>query len=176
LSAARFYAEWPRYNRRIRDAVRVMTEADLALTVPGSNHWPVWAVVGHMAGTRPYWLCEIAGEPGRESTPFTDPSGLGWEDDLDHQRSAAELVEALEVTWAVVAATLERWTPEMLDETIERDGRSGRQSHSRQSILLRMINHDAYHVGEIGLALTTNGREPIDLWPARDWLVGPHGE
>ena len=175
MSVTRFYADWPDYNRRITAAVRAMSPEDLALTVPGSNHWPIWAVVGHMAGTRSYWLCEIAGEPGRETTPFTDPSGMGWEDDLEHPRGAAELVAALDATFAIVAATLERWTPEMLDERILREGARGRQSHSRQSILLRMINHDAYHVGEIGLALSTNGRDPIDLWPAEDWLV-PQGE
>jgi uncharacterized damage-inducible protein DinB len=176
VSVTELYADWAGYNRRITDAIRPMSAEDLALTVPDTSHWPIWAVVGHMAGVRPYWLCAIAGEPGQESTPFTDPSGLGWEDDLDHPRSAQELVAALDSTWAIVAATLERWTPAMLGEPIIREGQSGRQSHTRQSILLRCITHDAYHAGEISLALSTNGREPIDLWPSEDWLVQPQGE
>ena len=47
---------------------------------------------------------------------------------------------------------LDRWTPEMLGDVIRREGSGGVQVHTRQSILLRMINHEAYHVGEVNLS------------------------
>lgn len=167
-----FYADWAGYNRRTVEAIAGLSADDLALTIPGSDHWPVWAVFAHSAGTRVFWLCHVFGEPGAETTPFQDPSGYGWEDDLATPRTAAELVGAYESTWRIVAGCLDRWTPAMLDETFRREGRSGTQVHTRQSILLRMINHDAYHLGEVNLTLGANGRETIDPWPAADWLEG----
>ena len=66
----------------------------------------------------------------------------------------------------------------MLDEFVLRQGRTTVQRHTRQSVLLRLIFHEAYHVGEMSLTLGANGREPIDLWPAADWTVhsGTSGE
>lgn len=165
-----FYADWAGYNRRTVEAIAALSPADLALDMPGSDHWPIWALLGHTAGTRVYWLCHVFGEPGAETTPFNDPTGMGWEDDLATRRDAAALVHAYESSWRIVAGCLDRWTPAMLGEVFRREGSSGTQVHTRQSILLRMINHDAYHLGEVNLILGANGREMIDPWPPADWL------
>jgi uncharacterized damage-inducible protein DinB len=161
-----FYAGWDRYNLAITEVVRDMDGEQLAIR-PAANRWPIWATVAHVAGTRVYWLCGVFGEPGAEMTPFTDPlSGWGWEDDLDHPRTAAELTGALESTWQIVAGCLDRWTPAMLDETFTRTGLDGReQRHTRQSVLLRMLSHDAYHAGELSQTLGIHGLRQIDLWP-----------
>jgi uncharacterized damage-inducible protein DinB len=173
-----FYADWAGYNRRTIEGIRGLSEGDLALPVPalrdvGGEPWPVWAVFGHTAATRVYWFCAVAGEPGSETTPFADPA-LGWEDDLTHPRSADELVGAFRTTWAVVEGCLDRWSPEHLGEVIRREKLGGRspELHTRQSILMRMINHEAYHLGEVNLVLGANGREPIDPWPPEDWEEG----
>jgi uncharacterized damage-inducible protein DinB len=165
-----FYADWAGYNRRTVEALGAMSTEDLALAMPAADHWPIWALFGHNAGTRVFWLCHVFGEPGAETTPFQDPSGMGWEDDLATPRSAKELVGAYESSWRIIAGCLDRWTPAMLGETFRREGRTGVQIHTRQSILLRMINHDAYHVGEVNLILGAHGREMIDPWPPADWL------
>jgi uncharacterized damage-inducible protein DinB len=165
-----FYADWGGYNRRTVEGIGRLSAGDLALQLPGSDHWPIWALFAHSAGTRVYWLCHVFGEPGAETTPFADPSGMGWEDDLEMPRSAEELVGAYESTWRIVAGALDRWTPAMLGETFRRQGANGVQVHTRQSILLRMINHDAYHLGEVNLILGAHGREMIDPWPGDDWL------
>ena len=175
MSVRDFYADWAGYNRRFTETLRGLGPEDVALTVPGFEGWPLWAVVGHVAGMRVYWLCVVAGEPGADRTPFPDAGGLGWEDDLDQPRSVDELLDAFERTWQVIDATLERWTPEMLGETFERDAKLGRQRHSRQSILLRLQYHEAYHAGEINVALKANGRELYDPWPSADWTIAPTG-
>jgi uncharacterized damage-inducible protein DinB len=164
-----FYADWDGFNRHIVDVVRAMSDEDLAIR-PAPDGWPMWATIGHTAGTRVYWLCAILGEPGAESTPFWGPDGLsdGWEDDLDHPRHADELALALETTWAVVAGVLDRWTPEMLGETVIREYGGVRRPHTRQSILLRMLSHDAYHAGELSQTLGIHGLPQIDLWPPED--------
>ena len=166
MSIRRFYDRWPQYNRRLTQVVAAMTDEQLAIR-PAPDRWPIWATVAHTAGVRTYWLCAIVGEPGAGTTPFPDPANEpGWEDDLDHARSAAELVRALDTTWAIVDRVLETWTPKTLDETIERHYGGQRQLHSRASILQRLLTHDAYHCGELSQTLGIHGLPQIDLWRA----------
>jgi uncharacterized damage-inducible protein DinB len=170
-SVAPFYADWRRYNERVVDHLRGLSAEDLGLRAPGLDRWPIWAIAAHTVGARVYWLCHVFGEPGVETTPFPDPTGLGWEDELEVVRSGDEVVGAWESTWGVVQGCLDRWTPDSLVEVVRREGRAGIEEHSRQSILLRLITHEAYHGGEIALIEGIHGRPQLDLWPARDWLI-----
>ena len=158
-----FYDRWPQYNRRLVETIAPLTDEQLAIR-PSPDHWPIWAIVGHLAGTRVYWLCAVAGEPGHESTPWPDLPEDGWEDDLAHPRSAAELVGALETTFAVIDRVLDRWTPDMLSEEFERFYGDERQAHSRASILQRLLTHEAYHDGELALALGSHDLPPVYIW------------
>ena len=167
---APFYADWQGYNRRMVEHLRSMTAEDLALE-DGTRHWPIWAIAAHTVGARVFWLCHVLGEPGAEETPFLDPTGFGWEDDLAVVRTGDEVAGAWESTWRVVEGCLERWTPAMLGETFDRQGRTGVQRYSRQSILLRLITHEGYHSGEISLIEGLHGRPQFDPWPPGDWLV-----
>ena len=58
---------WPQYNRRLREVIGAMSDEQLAIR-PSPERWPIWATVGHTAGARVYWLCDIIGEPGAETT------------------------------------------------------------------------------------------------------------
>jgi uncharacterized damage-inducible protein DinB len=109
----------------------------------------------------------VAGEPGAERTPFPDSANEGWEDNLDHPRRASELVLALESSWAIVARCLDEWTPAMLDVEFERERDGKTQVHTRQSILMRLITHDASHAGEISQILGMHGAGELDLWTGR---------
>jgi uncharacterized damage-inducible protein DinB len=164
MSIRAFYDQWPTYNRRMVDVIGAMSPEQLAVR-PAPELWPIWATVGHTAGMRVYWLCGELGEPGAETTPFTDPmSGIGWEDDLDSPRSAGELVTALDTTWRIVEGCLDRWTPEKLRESFVRQWGSERQVHTRASVLQRLFSHDAYHCGELSQTLGIHGLPQIDLW------------
>jgi uncharacterized damage-inducible protein DinB len=167
---APFYAGWELENEALIGAIARLTPAQLATTM-GEPPWPVWASVAHIAGTRVYWLCHVFGEAGAETTPFNDPRGMGWEDDLAHSRSADELVGALRATWRIVEHTLATWTPDTLGREARRTTAAGVQLHTRQSVIMRMITHEAYHCGEIALTLGTHGLDartspngPIDMW------------
>ena len=158
-----FYAGWDRYNDQIVAVIGAMSSEDLQLR-PAPSRWPIWATVGHMAGARVYWICGVLAEPGAETTPFTDPlNGIGWEDDLETPRDAAELVQALESSWRIIDGCLTRWTPETLHQNFARPGSN--QVHSRQSVLMRLLSHDAYHAGELSQTLGIEGLPQIDLWP-----------
>ncbi|MDQ3126942.1 MAG: DinB family protein [Chloroflexota bacterium] len=159
----RIYDRWPQYNRRLTEVIAGMTDEQLAIRSSPERD-PIWAVVGHTAAARTYWLCGIVGEPGADTTPWPDSDGVGWEDDLSHPRTAAELVMGLDTTWAVVDGVLDRWTPEMLDEVIDRRYADRTSAHSRASILQRLLTHEAYHCGELSQTLGIHGLPQIDLW------------
>jgi len=157
------YSMWPQYNRRLCEVIGAMSEEQLAIR-PAPDRWPIWATVGHTAGMRVYWLCDVVGEAGAEMTPFTEGAEVGWEDDLDHPRSAAELVEALDSTFDVIEGCLDRWTADMLDDAIQREYGGSVQVHTRSSILQRLFTHEAYHCGELSQTLGIHGLPQIDLW------------
>ncbi len=161
-------ADWRLYNDLVVEALRAMSTEELALRAlsgdpTSSAAWPIWAIAGHTAGTRVYWLCTVMGVPGAETTPFGD--GPDWEDDPDHPRSAEELVTAWTTTWSIVERALELWTPEMLDEAVARERGGATRHFTRRSLLLRLVTHEAYHVGQIAVIQAIHGRPQIDLWP-----------
>ena len=156
------YGMWPQYNRRLRDVVRDMSAEQLAIR-PSPEGLPIWATVGHTAAMRVYWLCDVIGEPGKDGTPFTDAEA-DWADDLDHPRSAEELVSALDSTFAVVESCLDRWSPEMLEDEVRREYAGTAQIHTRGSVLQRLLTHEAYHCGELSQTLGIHGLPQIDLW------------
>jgi len=160
---AGFYAGWRLTNDRLIEALTTLLAEQLAWR-PGPDMWPIWALAGHLAGARVYWLCSILKEPGAASTPFTDPTGDGWEDHPSEPRRADEVVFALRSSWNIVDGCLRRWTTEMLLAEFERVRNDVVQIHTRQSVLIRLITHDAYHCGEISQILGTHGRPGIDVW------------
>jgi uncharacterized damage-inducible protein DinB len=165
MSIRPFYDRWPQYNRRLVEAVRGLGEADLAIPA-GSHGWPIWAMLGHTAGGRTYWLCRVVGEPFPDGLPFDPTSDDDWSDDLDHPHPAAEVIAALEASFLVVDRILDEWTPEGLSEEVERAYGDVRQVHTRASILQRLLTHEAWHAAEMSAALGAHGLPEIDLWRA----------
>jgi uncharacterized damage-inducible protein DinB len=160
------YHMWPQYNRRLRDRIAAMTDEELAIQ-PAPEFLPVWALIGHTAAMRVYWLCAVVGEPGIEATPFWDGTeAIDWADDLDHSRSAEEIAGALDATFAIVEGCLDRWTIDMLSEEIERHYDGTVQVHTRASILQRLLTHEAWHAGELSQTLGIRGLPQLDLWRA----------
>ena len=157
------YDGWQKANSRLVDGVRDLTPEQLAFA-PAPSAWPIWALAAHTAGTRVYWLCGIFKEPGADTTPFPDASGYGWEDDPATPRRSDELVMALETSWRIVERCLRTWQPAALAEEFTRVIAGKTQIHTRQSVLMRMITHDAFHSGEISSILGTHGLPEIDLW------------
>jgi uncharacterized damage-inducible protein DinB len=163
---APFYEGWQLTNDRLVGKIGSLSREQLALR-PSPDQWPIWATAAHLAGGRVYWLCSVCQEPGQNRALFPDPANTGWEDDLDHPREASELVSALESSWGVVRDCLDRWTPSDLQEEFRRERDGKIQVHTRQSVLMRLITHDAEHTGEISTTLGMNGLEAPDLWTGR---------
>ena len=158
------YSKWPEYNRRLRDVVAALTEEQLALR-PSPERWPLWATVGHAACQRVFWLCDFAGEPGAEATPFTDAAhNCPGDDDLDHPLDAEALVLALDSSFRMIEGVLDRWTLDMLDEELRREDYGEDWVHLRGSVIQRVFSHDVYHSAELNETLGMTGLPQIDLW------------
>jgi len=167
---APFYDGWRLAQERLVERISELSPEQLGLQA-APHLWPIWAITAHTAAVRPYWLCHICNEPGAERTPFAGLIDQGWEDDLSHPRGAGELVSALQSTWTIVEECLDRWTPAMLQDTFRREFNGTVTLHTRQSVLMRMITHDAYHIGEIAQTLGMHGIKEVDIWTGRVPIV-----
>jgi hypothetical protein len=163
MSVAPVFEGWQRTQAHLTRRVPELGQQELQLRA-SPDGWPIWAIVSHIAGARVYWLCGVLKEPGAETTPFRDPAGEGWEDHLDVPRRSGELMFAVESSWRIVESCLARWTPEMLGEAFNRDRAGKVEWHTRQSVLTRLVMHDAFHCGEISILLSTHGFGSMDPW------------
>jgi len=158
------YSKWSDYNRRLRDVVAAMTEEHLAIR-PSPERWPLWATVGHAACQRVFWLCDFAGEPGAETTPFTNAGNdCPGDDDLEHVLSAAALADGLDSTFRIVEGCLDRWTLDMLNEELRRPEWDDSWVHTRGAVIQRLFAHDVYHSAELNESLGIAGLPLIDFW------------
>src|SRR5215211_7141799 len=158
------FSKWPDYNRALRDVVARLSAAQLALQ-PSPERWPLWASVGHLACQRVFWLCDFAGEPGAETTRFTDAGhDCPGDDDLVNVLSPDALVEALDSTFRIVENVLDRWTLGMLDEVITRDDFGRGWVHTRGWVLQRVFAHDIHHSAEPNETLARERLPVVDFW------------
>ena len=158
------FPTWHAHNRRLRDRVARLTEAELA-TQPAPDRWPLWATIGHLACQRVSGICGYLGEPGAEDTPF--PNALyrcPGDEYLEPVMNGAELVNALDSTFAIIERVLDEWTPDMLDEEIRRSFGEDEWVGTRGSQIARSFAHDVYHIAELNEALGNAGLPQVDLW------------
>lgn len=167
-----FHDGWANYQRLLLAALRDLTPEQLALrTAP--HMWAVWQLAGHLAGARAYWWHDILGEGdpairdlfrvASTTVPDLPLEDAGWEDDEDHPRGPAEIVEALERSWMMIDDCLQRWTADDLTVEFSRSRRQGAQTVTRQWVVWHLIEHDLHHGGEISLILGSHGLPGLDL-------------
>jgi uncharacterized damage-inducible protein DinB len=167
-----FYDGWANYHRLLLAAIRDLSAEQLRLR-PAPGLWAVWQLAGHMAGSRAYWFHDVLGEGDpalrdlfrvtSTAVPGLAIEDAGWEDDEDHPRGPAEVVEALERSWAMIDDCLQRWTPNDLAVEFSRRRGSGTQTFTRQWVVWHLIEHDLHHGGEISLILGSHGLTGLDL-------------
>ncbi len=159
------YDSWARVNAALRDAVAGLSPEQLA-TPAAEGGWPLWAIVGHLACQRVFWLCDFAGEPGADATPFTDAAyNCPGDDDLDHPLDGPALAAALDATFAVVDRVLDTWTVDGLAEVLRRPEWDDTWVKSRGEVVQRVFAHDVYHGSEASIALGRLGLPALELWP-----------
>lgn len=165
-----FYAGWANHHRLVLAALRDLGSDQLALR-SAPDGWAIWQIAGHMAGSRAYWFHDVLGEGDdairdafrveRTTVPGLSLEDAGWEDDVTRPRTAAEIVDALQRTWSMVDACLQRWTLDDLAVGFRRDGYTGLTT--RAWVIWHLIEHEGHHGGEISLILGSHGSAGLDL-------------
>ena len=158
------YSSWPAYNQRLRDAVAGLSAEQLAIA-PSPDRWPLWATLGHVACQRVFWLCDFAGVPGKESTPFQNAAfNCPGDDDLENVLGPTELADALDSTFDIVERCLDTWSFASLTEKIVRADFGPDWVHTRGAVIQRVFAHDMYHAGQVVQTLGISGWRKPDLW------------
>jgi hypothetical protein len=112
-----------------------------------------------------FWLCDFAGAPGAETTPFTNAAwDCPGDDDLNHVLGADQLSAALDATFVIVERCLDTWTLDMLDEVLRRPEWEVSWTYSRGEVIQRVFSHDVSHVAELNETLGRAGLPMVDLW------------
>jgi hypothetical protein len=146
------------------EAVAGLSDDDLATPV-APDRWPLWAVIGHLACQRVFWLCDFVGEPGADATPFANAAwSCPGDEDLDNVLNAEQLVRALTSTFAIVDRVLDTWSLESLGQEIDRSDLEPGWVHTRGFVIERVHSHDLWHAAEANEILTRLGRAQIDPW------------
>ena len=165
-----YFAGWANHQGLLLGAIANLSNDELALrTAP--DQMSIWQIASHMAGSRAYWFHDMLGEGepavrdmfhvASTNVPGLSLHDAGWEDDETHPRTATEIVDAFDQTWALIEGCLERWTPDDLTVQLPQ-GSSGRHT-TRGWVIWHLMEHEAHHGGAISLILGTNGLPGMDL-------------
>jgi uncharacterized damage-inducible protein DinB len=165
-----FYTGWATHQRRLLAAIADLSPEQLALR-PAPDQMAIWQLASHMAGSRAYWFHDVLGEGepairdmfrvASTTVPDLPLENAGWEDDETHPRTAAEIVDAFRLTWALIAECLERWTAD--DVTVQIPQRRADRTTTRGWVIWHLMEHEAHHGGAISLILGSNGLPGLDL-------------
>jgi hypothetical protein len=158
------FESWPRVNQLLRDSVRELSADQLAVQ-PSGDRWPMWASIGHLACQRVFWLCDFAGAPGADTTPFPNAAfNCPGDDDLETVLGGEQLAAALDSTFRIVEECLDTWTPESLTEVISHPDWGEGMSRPRGWALTRVFGHDLWHIAELNEALGRAGLPLVEPW------------
>src|SRR5438045_3002861 len=131
-----YYQGWDRYQKLLTEVVGPLTAEQLALRA-APNLRSIGELAAHIVRTRAGWYYRFMGEKEPSIAAIA-----AWNYDDLAGRTAAELVEGLDATWQVIAASLARWTRADLEYmfTGERNGEP--YALSRQWVIWPLIEHD----------------------------------
>jgi uncharacterized damage-inducible protein DinB len=147
---------WPTYQGHLVRAVAPLTTAQLDLRLSPDLR-SIRVQVAHIIAARAYWYHRVMGEGPAEIKPLSY-----WDDEGQPAWTTPDLVNGLELTWAVVAEGLDRYTPPDLAQTFPRPSNPS-QARNRQWIVWHVLEHDLHHGGELSFVLGAHSLPGIDL-------------
>ena len=156
-----FFSGWENYNDLIVQAVKPLDQDQLAWA-PAPTMWPVARLANHIVAARAWWF---GGWMNEETETLNTLINYDDEPGAD-QREAAQIVDALNLTWGALCECLRRWTEADLDASFQRpipNAKGERPWRTRRYIVWHVAEHDLHHGGEISLILGMHGGRGLDL-------------
>jgi uncharacterized damage-inducible protein DinB len=156
-SLVTFYKGWDVYQRHLIKAIAPLSADQLALRA-APHLRSIGEIATHIIGARTRWFHNLMGEGGEDIASLTT-----WDRQGMPVRTAAELVEALNISWQLVESCLTRWQVADLEQTYTDSDDDEPEILTRQWVIWHLIEHDVHHGGEISLTLGMYGLEAPDL-------------
>jgi uncharacterized damage-inducible protein DinB len=151
------YAGWEQYQTHLIDALTPLTPDQLALRL-APHLRPIGLLAGHIISARAYWFHYLLGEGSTDLFKLMD-----YDEEDEPPHPAAELVSALQATWAVMAAAFQRWNADDLAQTFTRTQRGETSVISRRWVVWHLIEHDLHHGGELFYTLGAHSLPTPDI-------------
>jgi uncharacterized damage-inducible protein DinB len=167
---------WEGYQACLVQALTPLSTLQLTWQ-PTPRLRPVGEIAAHISLGRIDWFQRM-GAPGSEQlaeefAPWRSPGSVISRQGAPRAENAAEMVRWLEVSWFMVADTLERWTAADLLRTYRLELRGKVLAVSNQWTMWRVLTHDIHHGGEIALMLGLQGLPSSNLGDLGGHIVQP---
>jgi uncharacterized damage-inducible protein DinB len=149
LAEERVFHSWRDYQEALTRAVAPLTAEQLRQRpIPGRR--TPGEVAEHIVFGRALHLHRALGEEAAVLTPL-----LSWGDADRPPHSAAEIVQALELTWRVIVGCVMRGAP-------TDDIPVGEEAPSAQ-VIWGLLDHDLPHAGQLSLLLRAGGLPGVEI-------------
>ena len=147
-----FYEQWKKYQEHIKDSIAPLTAEQLALrAAPGLRS--IGENTAHIIGCRAGWFSEVLGEDGGAEIKAI----VSWDESVTPARTAADLVQALDLTWRFMADSIARWSSADMRQTFTDDWDGEKVELSRAWVVWHVLEHDLHHGGEVSITLGMHG-------------------
>jgi hypothetical protein len=148
IAESRAFASWQDYQEALKRAVAPLTDEQLTRRLLPGRRTP-GEIAEHIVFGRALHLCQILGADAAELASYQR-----WEAAGDPPRTAAEIVQGLEVTWRIIEDRLMR-------------GSSAEALIDAESEVVRtiwgLLDHDLPHAGQLSFLLRAIGMPGVDI-------------
>jgi uncharacterized damage-inducible protein DinB len=152
-----FARGWQAYQDELRTALAPLTAEQLELRAAPDLR-SIGDLARHLIAVRARWFYNVLAE-GDEAF-----AAIGqWDRPGAPARDGAELADGLATTWRVMQEALARYTPDDLEQQIERERDGEKHTFARGWVVWHVIEHDLHHGGEIGYSLGMHGLAAPDI-------------
>jgi hypothetical protein len=148
IAELRAFGSWQDYQEALKRAVAPLTDEQLGQRLLPGRRTP-GEIAEHIVFGRALHLSRTLEADAAELAPY-----LRWDDEADPPRTAAEIVQELEVTWRIIQDRLMRGpsADALIDEKPE---------------VVRgiwgLLDHDLPHAGQLSLLLRAIGMPGVDI-------------
>ena len=151
------YENWRGYNGRLQICIAPLTDEQLLLQ-PAPRMWPLGQIVQHIISVRAGWFSGTLQDTDEAMSQY-----MKWGQRDSPERSAAELVRALDETWAFIESRLQSWTPDDCAMTFPDEDNGQIYQVSRSWVIYHVLEHDLHHGSEVSMILGMNGLQPLEI-------------
>ncbi|HUY77362.1 MAG TPA: DinB family protein [Ktedonobacterales bacterium] len=145
-----FYKQWGEYQDRIKASVAPLTAEQLALRA-APNLRSIGENAAHIIGCRAGWFTFVLKEDASDAVK----AYAEWDEATP--RTAAELAQALDDTWQLMATCIARWSDADMQQIFPDEQDGVIVQLSRAWVVWHVLEHDLHHGGEVSLTLGMHG-------------------